>query len=551
MNYEIEFKMIEIKDLSKIQKRKIVKDDIFEADVEQVEDIADEYCQGIMARIETLFGSDCKVKYIGCTDRIGNFEFKVSYKDVEYTVIFQMDTYEWNRQFTVKIGYSQIRVGIPVPQMREKVAGYDHFLEKLKINIKNALIRDWYKCVWIKDNQSLELSREVYSDIYMAENELRAFISRIMIEHFGIDWHDRPEFYKLKASIEENAVIIKRNVPNFNNIDVNLYTVTLEKLMDTVMADIYSDAMQDSSEMQKLIKERIFATTQLDKMKSALDFLKNRYVKKYNIWERFFKPLIVDPVRWEELLTSFIANRNHVAHNKLLDYMSKETMLSDTREFRRFIREAVIKFDEENCSEEVEETLQAIADQREYEQEARMEIIESESGVKIRDKKEIIELFQDTIDEIYTDAVNKVYFDEGIEVLGECKLQDSVDEQLLFSITGRSSKKLEIYGVIDIDDSEGAASAMQIRVYSADENIVNGDIEYVNGEAEYSPEQTSHMPVVMDSYDDSNAEIIKNAVDEFLEREREDEAIIFYEEKRMAEEDWHAEEMDALESNQE
>ena len=551
MNYEIEFKMIEIKDLSKIQKRKMVKDDIFEADVEQVEDIADEYCQGIMARIETLFGSDCKVKYIGCTDRIGNFEFKVSYKDVEYTVIFKMDTYEWNRQFTVKIGYSQIRVGIPVPQMREKVAGYDHFLEKLKINIKNALIRDWYKCVWIKDNQSLELSREVYSDIYMAENELRAFISRIMIEHFGIDWHDRPEFYKLKASIEENAVIIKRNVPNFNNIDVNLYTVTLEKLMDTVMADIYSDAMQDSSEMQKLIKERIFATTQLDKMKSALDFLKNRYVKKYNIWERFFKPLIVDPVRWEELLTSFIANRNHVAHNKLLDYMSKETMLSDTREFRRFIREAVIKFDEENCSEEVEETLQAIADQREYEQEARMEITESESGVKIRDKKEIIKLFQDTIDEIYTDAVNKVYFDEGIEVLGECKLQDSVDEQLLFSITGRSSKKLEIYGVIDIDDSEGAASAMQIRVYSADENIVNGDIEYVNGEAEYSPEQTSHMPVVMDSYDDSNAEIIKNAVDEFLEREREDEAIIFYEEKRMAEEDWHAEEMDALESNQE
>lgn len=59
------------------------------------------------------------------------------------------------------------------------------------------------------------------------------------------------------------------------------------------------------------------------------------------------------------------------------------------------------------------------------------------------------------------------------------------------------------------------------------------------------------MPVVMDSYDDGNAEIIKNAVDEFLEREREDEAIISHEEKRMAEEDWHADEMDTLESNQE
>lgn len=92
-------------------------------------------------------------------------------------------------------------------------------------------------------------------------------------------------------------------------------------------------------------------------MQSTLDFLKNRYVKKYNIWETLFKPLIPDPIRWEKLLTAFIDNRNHVAHNKLLDYSSKETMLRDTREFRRIIEEAVTKFDMENCFEEVEETL--------------------------------------------------------------------------------------------------------------------------------------------------------------------------------------------------
>ena len=54
-------------------------------------------------------------------------------------------------------------------------------------------------------------------------------------------------FYKLKASIEENAVIIKRNVPNFNNIDVNLYTVTLEKLMDTVMTDMLKNIIYGKS----------------------------------------------------------------------------------------------------------------------------------------------------------------------------------------------------------------------------------------------------------------------------------------------------------------
>jgi hypothetical protein len=36
------------------------------------------------------------------------------------------------------------------------------------------------------------------------------------------------------ASIELNANNVKRNVPNFANIDINLYTITLEGLMETV-----------------------------------------------------------------------------------------------------------------------------------------------------------------------------------------------------------------------------------------------------------------------------------------------------------------------------
>lgn len=63
--------------------------------------------------------------------------------------------------------------------------------------------------------QSLMLSREVYAEIYMAENELHAFISKVMIEHFGIDWNDRPEFYKLNASIKENSANNKKKRSKF------------------------------------------------------------------------------------------------------------------------------------------------------------------------------------------------------------------------------------------------------------------------------------------------------------------------------------------------
>ena len=151
--------------------------------------------------------------------------------------------------------------------------------------------------------------------------------------------------------------------------------------------------------------------------------MRNRYVKKYNIWEKYFKPLISDDVRWDKLRTTFIDNRNHVAHNKLLDYSSKETMIRDTDEFRKMIKEADIKFDTENCSEEIEETLQAIAEQQEYEREAQLEIVESEAGVMIRDRNKIIKLFQDTIDDIYTMAEDKTYFDEEICVDGDCALK--------------------------------------------------------------------------------------------------------------------------------
>lgn len=81
MNYEIEFKMIEIRDLSKIQRNRIVQDDTITR--EQTEDVTNEYCKEIMHQVEKLLDSDCKIKYNGCIDRIGNFIFIVLHDDVE------------------------------------------------------------------------------------------------------------------------------------------------------------------------------------------------------------------------------------------------------------------------------------------------------------------------------------------------------------------------------------------------------------------------------------------------------------------------------------
>ena len=106
---------------------------------------------------------------------------------------------------------------------------------------------------------------------------------------------------------------------------------------------------------------------------------------------------------------------------------------------------------------------------------------------------------------------------------------------------------VEIYGILDIDDSAGATSVMGIRIYESDDNILNEIIEYVNGEAEYNSEQTSYMSVIMDSYNDSCADNIKSEIEKFIVKQREDEDIMDYVERKRAEEDWKAEAADVLE----
>lgn len=45
MDNEIEFTMIEIKDIGKLQKSELVKDETFEAEITQVSDLSEAYCR--------------------------------------------------------------------------------------------------------------------------------------------------------------------------------------------------------------------------------------------------------------------------------------------------------------------------------------------------------------------------------------------------------------------------------------------------------------------------------------------------------------------------
>lgn len=544
MGYEIEFKLIDIKDINKIQRIEEETDSIFDKDakIQCKRDITDEYCKNLMQEVMTSISVTCADRYIGCTERIGHYEFEIIKEQTKYTVIFQQDTYDSIIQLTVQIGYRSL-------EDKEQIENqYDIFLEKLKFCIKKHIVNDWKKCVWIRDAQSLSLSKEVYSEIYMAENELRAFISRVMIDKYGVEWYDKPEFYKMSASIEKNANIMKRNVPSFGDIDINLYTITLEDLMKTVKTNVHSDSMPTEPDIQKEIKRRIFSTTKLDKMQSTLNYLKNKYVKKYNVWDKIFLPCIDDPDDFQKLLNIFIANRNHVAHNKPLDESAKNKMLQDTQKFREYVSKAAKKFDNMNISMEVEETLQAIEDQQEYERQSYKERVEWDAGITIRNREEILELFCETVDKVATSIYENLYFNEDLELNEENKLQDVQDDQILFTVTHAQSILLTIYMFVDIDDSEGATSSLKITVVGRDDYTVSEEyIEYTNGQAEYNSEQTSYLPIVQDSFDDGNVETISEDIENYFQRVIEEFDTQGYSEEMRAEDDWTADAADILE----
>lgn len=71
-------------------------------------------------------------RYIDCTDRIGHYEFEITKDDVKYAVILQQDTYEWNIQLTVQIGYK-------TPADKEKLQNeYDTFWKNINYVLKKV-----------------------------------------------------------------------------------------------------------------------------------------------------------------------------------------------------------------------------------------------------------------------------------------------------------------------------------------------------------------------------------------------------------------------------
>ena len=157
-----------------------------------------EYCEKVLNNTLSKFSGFSSIQYEGCQERVAREIFSSTTHEGKYTFIFTIDTYEKiQARLQVSINFEPNQV-----QNTSLEQQYNKNLELLKLALRDALKTDWNQCTWLIDTQSELLCTDLYPCIFKIENKLRAFVSKVLIHHLGINWLTRAGLEKYHDSVE-------------------------------------------------------------------------------------------------------------------------------------------------------------------------------------------------------------------------------------------------------------------------------------------------------------------------------------------------------------
>lgn len=516
---KIEFLFSEIKDIEKLYRIDLVDNPFGGDECPLYTYIGKEYLENKLKTIEGNLPGLNEFIYQQCFGRIANEVFVVVVNDIYYELIFTIDTYQYKK--------ARMKVSIERPEKLDVATFgnqvladgevYDIFLEQLKIAIKNAFKKDWAVCSWITDEQSEQLCSHLYPGIFKVENKIRAFANKILVHHIGKDWIKQYGMEKYEESHKSMSVDFKRKVPCFADIDDTFISMTMETMMEVILkANIYEDEIVlNQSDMAKLHQEIAGgAANQL------LELIRNRRKVKIDIWKDIFKRYFADEDVAKSNITDFIKNRNHVAHNKLLNWSGYQVMKQNIEQLDSIIEKANQSFEESIPSEEqymtwnigVEEE-ESEAARREWERDYLRLRISGETGVEIREEEEIYELFSETLGELYNEFSDIYYFDPQFDMSKKSDIAMTEEEQVLFSIRSNAVKTAVVEVVTDMtfDSDMDGDSSLYISCRRDGTEIFRTVLEYHNGSG---MEDTFEGKIVLNSESYYNTDELDEFKDE-------------------------------------
>lgn len=518
---KIEFLFNEIDDIAKLYQIGYADNPFGEEKVRQYNYIGNDYLENRLQKIKRLPNVE-KVDYQQSFERMANEVFVVIANGVYYEMIFTIDTYEYKK--------ARMRVSIErTEKMETLVAGvytfpdgeeYDIFLEQLKIAVKDALKKDWAVCSWIMDEQSEQLCSHLYLRIFKVENEIRAFANKILVHHLGKDWIKQFGMEKYEKSHKALSVDFKRNVPCFADIDDTFISMTMETMMEVILkAKIYEKEVSlEESDMAD-----IHCKIAEGAANSVLELVRSRRKVKIDIWKDIFEQYFLNEEDAKRSITDFIKNRNHVAHNKLLNWSGYQKMRQNIEELDSIIKGANFQFETSIPSEELymtwniaEDEAETEAAQRDWERNYLRLRIYGETGIDIRDDQGIYELFLQTLGELYNEFYDIYYFNPQFQMSEKFTIVMTEGEQKLFSVKSNTCENavLDIVSEMSFDDEMDGDSMLYISCVQEGEELFSTVLQYHNGSG---MEDYFEGKIVLNSESDYDTEELDNFKEELKE----------------------------------
>ncbi|MGI8372632.1 hypothetical protein ACR0S5_26395 [Priestia megaterium] len=439
-------------------------------------------------------------------------------------------------------GHFQLKVDISEKERKE----HDKELHDLKIKIKDLMVGDWKECVWLTDHQSEEFAEDLYKNVHSVENSLRRVINTVLFHNLGGDWWKfMPSHLTNKYSTRISGY--QDRAPSFKNVHANLLSIDTDDLVSILNFKTYK--MKDQSmfsgsdpfipnslQSEEVVKKKkdlgqfkYIMSDVINNKKSIeshqkvlTNLLEEQMEIDIDFWEEFFSPWFSCTLnefsgKWRH----FSTDRNHVAHNKLIDnklYQKFKKSMKDLleiitkaeEEFEKYLKEESTQFLEYLKQSAIEESYQRKLEEKQS--------IAEEAGIEILDTDQIISLFQEHITTAFEDIGDEIYYRTDINIIYNQPLLTTPEK--IFEIENYIIKRsIHVEAESDIDESEGCTSTVKFSVYSNNHFKESFEISYVNGEAEFNEDQGNFMPKTKDELNISALENINSFIHELLNDE--------------------------------
>ena len=409
-----------------------------------------------------------------------------------YVIDFHSEEYIWEIRVEFSTYEKNYELMVSIQSENYIVSLENEYLEQLNKIVKKFIKTKHKKIFWLYDSESEFLASDLYPRIFKVENLARKFITMVMNRKFGIHWWKLVS-PKIQEKHKSRLSGYKAIVGNFKDVDERLMSIDTGDLVD-ILSNKVMKWVPSEENIKKLSKNNLHSEN-LYKIMQRQEFEKNDW------WKMIFSAFL--PENFRKAFGEFEANRNHIAHNKLIDRSAYKNILHSIDVVQEALLCGIQKMSSEFKSEERKEV------EVEYElleeelslSEIILELKESESGVLTRNSNQILALFNDELSRLYDSIEESFRFSEYLNFSDYTEIENCNSNSVVFEIQNKIDGYIISFEAnTDINDYEGSQSFLYLEYKKDGSSSLEeiGSVSYNYGEVEFNEFQGNYMPIQMD-----------------------------------------------------